>query len=428
MHNLSGYCRRLPVLVVALLAVVLPLWAVDADEAVTPAATATQRKEFLARVGVEQWHQLGRRGQDVKVAILDPSFRGYKDHLGKSLPREVVVKSFRNDGNLESKDSQHGILCAEVVHTLAPDAPLLFANWEPDTPERFLDAVRWAKSQGARVISCSVIMPSWGDGEGGGKVHQELTAILGKGGEKGDILFCACAGNTARRHWTGPFQADSDGYHCWRPDQKNNLVTPTGVDRVSVELTWKAGPDYDLFILDGDGKEVARSLARSNSERSSATARFQPEPRQRYQVRVRLARGKAETFHCVVLSGILEQATARGSIPFPGDGPEVIAVGAVDLSGRRLAYSSCGPNSVVLKPDLVATVPFPILSRSKPFAGTSAAAPQAAAVAALWWSRQPEWSADKVRQALIRHAITKGRDEPGHSFETGHGLIQLPRE
>jgi len=421
MLNLSGFRRNLPILIVALVAGMLPAWSADTDD-----LTTIRRKEHLARVGVDHWHQRGHLGQNVKIAILDSGFRGYKSHLGKSLPSEVVAKSFRLDGNLESKDSQHGILCAEVIHTLAPGAQLLFANWEPDAPERFLDAVRWAKGQGGRVISCSLIMPSWSDSEGGGKVHQELAAILGQGARDSDVLFCACAGNTARRHWTGPFLDDGGGYHCWRTGQKDNLLTPTARERVSVELTWKAGPDYDLLVLDKGGKVVAHSLAQGNTQRCSASARFQPEGEQRYQVRVRLARGKAGPFHCVVLSGNLELATARGSIPFPGDGPEVLAVGAVDAHGRRLAYSSCGPNSDVPKPELVATVPFHSLWRSKPFVGTSAAAPQAAALAALWWSRQPAWSPVKIRQALIRHAFDP--DEPGHSFETGHGLIHLPRE
>src|SRR5262249_43146347 len=122
----------------------------------------------------------------------------------------------------------------------------------------------------------------------------------------------------------------------------------------------------------------------------------------------------------------LDCATARGSIPFPGDGPEVIAVGAVDADGRRLAYSSCGPNSRQPKPDVVAPVPFPSVWRPKPFSGTSAAAPQAAALAGLWWSRHPDWTANQVRAALRTSARDLGR--PGHDFETGYGLVMLPWE
>ena len=123
------------------------------------------------------------RGQGIKIAILDTGFRGYRDFLGKSLPTRVSVKSFRKDSNLEARDSQHGILCGEVIHSVAPEAELLLANWEPDDPSSFLQAVCWAKALGARVLSCSLIMPNWSDGEGGGQVHEALARLTGEGQE-----------------------------------------------------------------------------------------------------------------------------------------------------------------------------------------------------------------------------------------------------
>src|SRR5262249_20430903 len=112
------------------------------------------------------------------------------------------------------------------------------------------------------------------------------------------------------------------------------------------------------------------------------------------------------------------------SIVFPADGPSVIAVGAVDNAGNRQAYSSCGPNSDAPKPDLVAPVPYPTMARSRPFGGTSAAAPQAAALAALLWSRHPDWPSDRVRETLRTSA--RGLCPTGHHPETGFGLVRLP--
>src|SRR6476660_7615180 len=106
---------------------------------------------WLSRLGVESWHAAGFRGQGVKVAVLDSGFRGWQSWLGKALPRTVETRSFRLDRQLESRDSAHGILCAEVIHSLAPDAELLFANWQPDQPETFVQAVSWARKQGAQV-------------------------------------------------------------------------------------------------------------------------------------------------------------------------------------------------------------------------------------------------------------------------------------
>jgi hypothetical protein len=383
-----------------------------------------QRARHLSNLGVSFWHGAGYRGKGLKIAILDSGFRGYRAHLGRALPAHVTARSFRLDGNLEARDSQHGILCGEVVHALAPDAELLLANWESDRPDQFLEAVRWARRQGARILSCSLLMPCWSDGEGGGPIHAALAQVLGTGEQPGDVLCFASAGNTAQRHWCGAFQNSGNGYHQWQRSQTDNELTPWGKDQVSVELCWQSDASYELLVIDrASGTVVAHG--RGSGKHSCAVARFRPRPYHPYAVRVRLVRGAGGPFHLVALGGSLACVTARGSIAFPADGPAVLAVGAVNQDGQRTAYSSCGPNSARPKPDLVAPVPFPSLWRARPFTGTSAAAPQAAALAALLWSRHPTWTAGQVRKAMYTSARDLG--PPGHDFETGYGLIALPR-
>lgn len=351
---------------------------------------------LLTRLGAPAWHKAGHTGRGVTVAVLDSGFRGYKAALGQVAPARVAARSFRKDGRLEARDSQHGILCAEVVHRVAPGATLIFANWEPETPSSFLDAVRWARRQGARVISCSVIMPTWSDGEGGGPTHQALRRLLGEPGEEGSALFFACAGNTAQRHWGGAFSPDKDGWHQWRRGRDENGLRPLGRDRVSVELTGGGDAAYELVVRDRTaGTEVGRGRA---------VVRFLPAEGRRYGVRLRRLKPGAEgaqPLHLTVLGGKLDIVAAAGSVPFPGDGAAVIAVGATDEDGHRQPYSSHGPNGGRDKPDLTAAVPFPSRWRpEQPFAGTSAAAPQAAALAALVWSAHPRWTARQVRETL----------------------------
>jgi subtilisin family serine protease len=398
-----------------------------------PFSGAFRRAQHLARLGVDRWHAAGYRGQGIKIAVLDSGFRGYRAFLGNALPARVSVRSFRNDCDLEARESQHGILCGEVLHALAPDAQLLFANWEPDAPEKFLEALRWAKAQGANIISCSLIMPSWSDGEGGGQVNTAVARIVGHGATRGDLLCFASAGNTAQRHWSGPLRCGPDGFHQWNASERDNRLTPWGNDRVSVELYGPAGVRCELSVHDATtGAEVGRATVRhrllGHASESCAVVRFQPQARRRYQIRVHCdhppALGRAEPFHLVVLGGYLDCTTSKGSIPCPADGPGVLAVGAVDVGGRRLFYSSCGPNSRQPKPDFVAEVPFPSLWRTQPFAGTSAAAPQAAGLAALWWSRHPDWTPGQVSGAMRTSARDLG--PPGHDFETGYGLVTLP--
>ena len=299
------------------------------------------------------WHAAGCRGQGVKVAVLDTGFRGYRDFLGKALPAKVTARSFRADGNLEARDSQHGILCGEVIHALAPDAELLFANWDGDRPEQFLDAVRWAREQGARVVTCSVITP---------------TLERRRGGRPGPRA--ACRGCSARTCSASPAPATrpsatgagtsataATAGTNGRPAEGTTSVQPFGGEPVSVELCWPRGADYELDVWDATtGREVGQSAAatgrRADLGRGAASGR---KSRHSYRVRVRRVAGHdTGRFHLVALGGGLEVATARGSIPFPGDGPEVIAVGAVADDGRRAPYSSCGPNSTAPKPDLVA--------------------------------------------------------------------------
>jgi subtilisin family serine protease len=275
-------------------------------------------------------------------------------------------------------------------------------------------------------------MPSWSDGEGGGAVNAAVADILGSGTAAGDPLFFASAGNTALRHWCGAFWPDAEGLHQWRDGVTSNLLTPWGNDRVSVELYGPAAGGFEVSVHDTlTGQQVGRATVRRGTKAHAAgtcaVVRWAPLPQHRYEVRVRAARMAptlAEPFHLVVLGGGLQHATARGSIPCPADGGAVCAVGAVDTEGRRHGYSSCGPNSRLPKPDFVAEVPFPSLWRDRPFAGTSAAAPQAAGIAALVWSRHPEWTAKHVATAMRGAAVDLG--PPGHDCETGYGRIALP--
>ncbi len=395
------------------------------------------RAEALERLGVPLWHEKGWRGRGLKVAVLDSGFHGYQAHLGAALPRSVQVRSFRFDGNLEAKDSSHGLLCAEVIHAIAPEAELLLANWEPEHPEQFLAAVRWARQQGARILSCSIIMPSWSDCAGHGRIHDELTRLLGPGDGAGDALFFASAGNTAQRHWSGPFEDGGDGYHVWKDAagaaHRENVIHPWGSERVSVELCCPSASAYEVLVSDvGTERIVSRARSTDGGSTGSAVAAFVPEPGRDYQVRIRRLNSassgttSAIPFHLVVLGGSLRHTSSAGSIPFPGDGNEVIAVGAVDATGRRLAYSSCGPKGGAAKPDLVATVPFPSRWRPRPFAGTSAAAPQAGALAALLWSRHPDWNAQQIRMALLNAAHPCVASSP--AWETGRGILHLPSE
>lgn len=390
-----------------------------------PTAGAVLHRGLLGRSGADDWHAAGFRGRGVTVAVLDTGFRGWRRSLGGALPaaEHVRAKSFRLDGDLEARDSQHGVLCAEVVHALAPEADLLLADWELGREDRFLAAVRWAKDQGAKVITCSVITPSFSDGLGGGAVHRALAELLGH-----DILFFASAGNTTERHWGGRFRDGDGGWHRWSDGRDEEALEPWGSDPVAVELYGRPGAVYELRVCDaGTGREVGRAATSPvQRDRLSAAVRFPPEPGHSYRVRVRHVGGPAGQFHLTTTFASLGCTTPGANVCFPGDGAEVVAVGAVDEDGHRQPYSACGTNLPGPKPDLAAVVPVASAIRARPFGGTSAAAPQTAALAVLCLSKHHDWTAAEVRRALEASALDLG--VPGPDCETGRGLAHLPVE
>jgi len=401
----------------------LPEWATNRDQQLP-----RERAAHLDSLGIPDWQEAGFCGKGIKILVLDTGFRGYRDFLGKSLPAKVTPRSARKDGNLEWKNSQHGILVAEVVHAIAPEAEILLSNWDTDSPETFLDAVRWAREQGVKVITCSVVMPSWSDGEGNGPTHRKLREILGDGTKPGDPLFFSCAGNTAQRHWSGVFNAAADGFHQWTEKVTLNNVSPWYDGRVSLEVCW-SDPEarYSIEVIDPTtGKQPEGVTYRQQTDPPATLARFTPTSGSgiSYALRVRQEKGKPGKFHLNSLAAYLSEVRLAGSIPFPGDGPEVITVGAVDTSFKRASFSACGPNSPQPKPDVVAPIPFGTYMRSRPFSGTSCATPQAAAAAVLCLSRNTDWNSAKVRSYLTTWARDLGPN--GHDNETGHGAVWLP--
>ncbi|MCE9534579.1 MAG: S8 family serine peptidase [Planctomycetes bacterium] len=373
----------------------------------------------LELLGVDAWHARGLKGAGVTVAVLDNGFRGYQQHLGKGLPSKVKTQSFRRDGDLEARDSTHGILCAEIIHRLAPDAKLLFANWEPDHPESFLMAVKWCREQGASIISCSIIMPGWSDGHGAGHVHRELHKLVD------GALFFASAGNLARRHWNGPFRNDGHGSHEWKPGRIDNTIRPWGTQAVSIEISGPRESTYRLRLLDELDKPIGIEQKLLVGGVYGSTIRFLPDKDRAYRLRVELTSGDGREMRLIVLGAELEIASPNNSIVFPGDGAGVIAVGAVSDSGERDMDSSIGTIRPGIKPECVATVPVPSAIRALPFQGTSAAAPQAAGLAALLWSKAPVARSADIRKQLLDACVDLG--QMGPDAETGYGRVRLPK-
>jgi subtilisin family serine protease len=107
------------------------------------------------------------------------------------------------------------------------------------------------------------------------------------------------------------------------------------------------------------------------------------------------------------------------------DGPRRMYFAADGTAYTPTDFTKTG-GKLLLKPDLVAASGvMTSVTNYKPFAGSSAAAPHVAAIAALVWSYKPALTAAEVRLALVGSAIdieTQGWDET-----SGYGIPMADR-
>ncbi|MFF1376316.1 S8 family serine peptidase [Streptomyces sp. NPDC058308] len=121
---------------------------------------------------------------------------------------------------------------------------------------------------------------------------------------------------------------------------------------------------------------------------------------------------------------------ALNSVSSPGCAPGVLTVGAVDRDDTTAPFSSRGPayGSHTLKPEIAAPgvgISAAAAGGRGPYAyqsmsGTSMATPHVAGAAALVKQRHPDWTAQRIKAALVSSADSR---IPGDARETGGGRL-----
>jgi subtilisin family serine protease len=414
---------------------------VHLPEGPSPEGLPAQRargEEGVALTGASSWHEAGVTGKGVKVGILDPGgFLNYRDFLGTELPSTVQVRAFNRSDDIEGNswdsddDRVHGTACAEIVHDMAPDAELYLGAFDSFASQK--EAIEWLENEGVRVISASfgsVTLPS--DGK---SVEGQLVDALRERG----ILWVNAAGNSAERHYMDTFNQDSSGYATFRNGKQVLEAQVRDTGPLDVVLRWddweERTIDYDLFLFDADGNEIARSndVQGSRTHPPVETIKLnEVEAGTRLYLAISAGQDEKQARYHIFADGpvLIEDADPMESISSPADAEGALAVGAVDWrSDTEAPYSSEGPTEDGrAKPDMSA--PAGVTSSSyggQVFHGTSAAAPHVAGAAALVWSAGPSFSTDDVHAYLLQHALDLG--EPGPDFEYGYGrldLAQLP--
>ena len=380
---------------------------------------------------IEAWHGAGLTGLGTKIGVLDSSFTGYGELLGTELPAQVTTASFHFEG-LERGSNRHGTAVAEIVHDVAPGAELFLVNADANSLD---DAVDYFIAQGVDVINLS---GGWSVGPFDGTAEQD--AEVNRAIDAG-VVWVNAAGNEADQHFASEYaDSDADGWSDLSGGVEiNDFFVPAG-DEFQIVLNW-TDPTTDLDLCLWDLEPPGGGVTQLDCSEGLQTAPWhQPlevitwintgPTTHQYGFSIGgdpldPATGTAfDVYTNVVLDLALQ--TPESSLLVPNATERVISVGAVPYfdRGSIASYSSRGPTADGrVKPDLVGPDRVSTSSFPGEFAGTSAASPLVAGLAALYLSVHPDATPIDVRRELGRLADGSGKN---NTFGWGYARLDDP--
>jgi subtilisin family serine protease len=377
----------------------------------------------------------GVTGRGVRVGVISDGIDGLENsRAAGELPADQPVPAGCSAGG-----GSEGTAMLEIVHDLAPDATLLFASGV-DSPMAFVAAVQCLTNAGADVIVDDLGFfgePYFEDGD----LAQAVRAAVAAG-----VSYHTAAGNSALLHYEAPFRASpQSNFHNFSTgsgvDNTNGVSIPPGGSLLCV-LQWDdpfghAGDDYDLLLVDQNRNVIAASDNVQNGDDDPleiVVARNDSATREVGALVIERSRGATRTLDlfCVRDVDAMDYVTPGSSIFGHAAVSEAITVAAIDVGDPGLdtieRFSSQGPVQLAFPPE---TRPKPDIAGFDgvntsvpgfaPFFGTSAAAPQVAAVAALMLQRSPALTPADIQATLRETAVDVGA--PGFDDVAGAGRL-----
>ncbi len=321
--------------------------------------------------------------------------------------------------NGQSGSGDEGTAMLEIIHDLAPGAPLSFHAAGAN-----VIAFKNAINAMVTMTNCKVICDDVGWYTEPFFEHSQIGNSIQTLQTSHDFVYISAAGNDAQRHhqqtFTDVLPGPPDGYH---DPALYVQIPPGGVLDVFMQwdepLLGTPSNDYDLYLFDTANMTtpIAQSVTRNsvgetiyytNNTASTITAGVYV-----YQ----FSGPNTQTLEIFLepQNGALQYTNGTSGVDaifgHPGH-PSVIAVASTDVTTPDQIEIDCsqGPFTILgvfpapLKPDVAAADGVAITgagSFSSPFWGTSAAAPHVAGACALAWDFSPTVTASSIRAALV---------------------------
>lgn len=398
----------------------------------------------------------GVTGKGVKVGVISDSAKYSSDSkaLGE-LPTSFKVLPGRF-----GYGSGEGTAMSEIIHDIAPGASIFFAKAGPGR-SGFADSIRLLHKAGCQIIVDDISYTNeW-------QFQDDVIArAVNDVVENGAIYLSAIGNEGSLREgnsttWEGDFMDGGAAGALFPAGQLHsfgagayNSLTGGASDAV---LQWSdeyrsSANDYDLYILNSTGTKIVDSSTDYQDGRQAPLEYIGYVARGERIVIWKDGVAAPRYLRLSCTNSPLKYATAGQAIGHASTG-SCIGVGATDAtlaapgaftkSSRLEDYSSDGPRRMFYRPDGSPftpgdfsatgglTINVPSLTAGdggktsvpgfKSFYGTSAAAPAAAGIAALVWSKDPGLTNAQVRTILESSCIDI--EDPGYDLNSGFGIL-----
>lgn len=369
---------------------------------------------YRNELGFTAWRKLSDSGRNVKIAVLDKGFQGWKEQLGISLPENTVFNQGPIAPAADAVETPHGRLMAEILTSLlwgspstsryktAPPFELSLYNVAGFT--NFKAAIDDLITRKFDIVLYSEVWELGGNSDGQGFINKEVSRAIDAG-----VLWINAAGNFSGRTYNGGIQVGADDW-LKLPDANSaiaiNCRPTSGVEKCPLRLvlTWNdfkddtesgTDKDLDLVLLDDLLNVQMVSQLKQTSAAGEAKAGESKYPREalsmeipkgKYFIKVK-ARSKdwknTDRLRITVDGDFLDMPRGEKSETLlnPADNVRAVTVGAWDSdrssrSHKRLKPEVLGPSSVKDQ-------------KGKEFRGSSNAAAFVAAGAVLLKSQYP---------------------------------------
>jgi subtilisin family serine protease len=146
-------------------------------------------QQSIINIKADRAHELGLKGEDVRVAVVDTGV----DHNHQLLEHRIINERSFVEFETPYDENGHGTWCASAVLAVAPEAKIVNAkglDWVGDgEPLQLMKALDWAVTD--ESTNCQIISCSWGDGDPFEELHQRIIELENTYGCK----FIFAAGN-----------------------------------------------------------------------------------------------------------------------------------------------------------------------------------------------------------------------------------------